>query len=118
VRPYPISVDFTELPAETPATPAYLERSGVLKALGIQSAFLGVGVDRLDYTKGILERFLAIERFLENISPISGPVYVHPDWRTSRTHIKRYHDLQAEIERRLNGSTGVFRKINGGRLSA
>ena len=26
---------------------------------------LGVGVDRLDYTKGILERFMAIERLLE-----------------------------------------------------
>ena len=59
---------------------------------------MGVGVDRVDYTKGILERFLAIERLLEK----------HPDYRgrftfvqigaPSRTHIKRYHDLLTEVE--------------------
>jgi alpha,alpha-trehalose-phosphate synthase [UDP-forming] len=98
VRPFPISVDFTDLPAEIPPEPAYLERSGVLKALGIETAFLGVGVDRLDYTKGILERFLAIERFLEKYPKYQGQFSFVQIGAPSRTHIKRYHDLQAEIE--------------------
>jgi len=98
VRPFPISVDFVDPPAETPAEPAYLERSGLVKALGIETAFLGVGVDRLDYTKGILERFLAIERFLEKYPRYQGQFSFVQIGAPSRTHIKRYHDLQAEIE--------------------
>src|ERR1700730_171086 len=98
VRPFPISVDFTDPPSETPAEPAYVERSGLLKALGIEAAFLGVGVDRLDYTKGILERFLAIERFLEKYPRYQGKFSFVQIGAPSRTHIKRYHDLQAEIE--------------------
>ena len=98
VRPFPISVDFTDPHSETPAEPAYVERSGLLKTLGVEAAFLGVGVDRLDYTKGILERFLAIERFLEKYVNYQGQFTFVQIGAPSRTHIKRYHDLQAEIE--------------------
>ena len=35
------------------------------------SKFMGIGVDRIDYTKGIIEKFLSIERFLEK-----NPSYV------------------------------------------
>src|SRR3979490_995662 len=98
VLPFPISVDFPDPPAETPAEPAYLERSGLLKGLGGAAGFLGVGVDRLDYTKGILERFLAIERFLEKYPRYQGQFSFIQIGAPSRTHIKRYHDLQAEIE--------------------
>ncbi len=59
---------------------------------------MGVGVDRLDYTKGILERFLAIERFLEKYPRYQGVFTFVQIGAPSRTHIKRYHDLQAEVE--------------------
>jgi len=98
VRPFPISVDFTELPPETPESPAYAERSGLLKTLGAEATFLGFGVDRIDYTKGILERFLAIERFLEKYPKYEGRFTFIQIGAPSRTHIKRYHDLQAELE--------------------
>ena len=59
---------------------------------------LGVGVDRLDYTKGIEERFLAVERLLEQ----------HPEYRgrftfvqlaaPSRTLIERYRQLNESVE--------------------
>jgi trehalose-6-phosphate synthase len=59
---------------------------------------MGVGVDRVDYTKGILERFLAIERFLEKYPRYQGVFTFVQIGAPSRTHIKRYHDLQAEVE--------------------
>ena len=59
---------------------------------------MGIGVDRLDYTKGILERFLAIERFLEKYPRYQGVFTFVQIGAPSRTHIKRYHDLQAEVE--------------------
>jgi alpha,alpha-trehalose-phosphate synthase [UDP-forming] len=110
VRPFPISVDFTELPDDTPAPAAYSERSGLMKTLGIESAFLGVGVDRLDYTKGILERFLAIERFLEKYPRYQGQFTFVQIGAPSRSHIKRYHDLQAEIEAEAERINWRFQK--------
>lgn len=98
VRPFPISVDFTELPGEPVEVPQAGERAGLLKALGIEATFLGVGVDRIDYTKGILERFLAVERFLEKYPQYQGSFSFIQIGAPSRTHIKRYHDLQAELE--------------------
>jgi alpha,alpha-trehalose-phosphate synthase [UDP-forming] len=98
VRPFPISVDFTEVPAEAQHEPPYVERSSLLKALGIEATFMGIGVDRLDYTKGILERFLAVERFLEKYPRYQGAFTFVQIGAPSRTHIKRYHDLQAEVE--------------------
>jgi trehalose 6-phosphate synthase len=75
-----------------------LERASLLRNLGAEGTFLGVGVDRVDYTKGILERFLAIERFLEKYPTYQGKFTFVQIGAPSRTHIKRYHDLLAEVE--------------------
>jgi alpha,alpha-trehalose-phosphate synthase [UDP-forming] len=98
VRPFPISVDFADAPAEAQPESAYEERAALLKTLGVEAAVMGVGVDRLDYTKGILERFLAIERFLEKYPRYQKIFTFVQIGAPSRSHIKRYHDLQAEIE--------------------
>jgi len=98
VHPFPISVDPMDAPAELNRESAYEERSSLLKALSVQAALMGVGVDRLDYTKGILERFLAVERFLEKYPRYQGVFTFVQIGAPTRTHIKRYHDLQAEIE--------------------
>ena len=70
----------------------------MLRSLGVEATFLGIGVDRVDYTKGILERFLAIERFLEKYPSYQGKFTFVQIGAPSRTHIKRYHDLLAEVE--------------------
>lgn len=98
VRPFPISVEFTEASIRALPEPAYDEKSGLLKSLGVDAALMGIGVDRIDYTKGILERFLAVERFLEKYPRYQGVFTFVQIGAPSRTHIKRYHDLQAEVE--------------------
>lgn len=98
VRPFPISVDFSDAPDEKRAESAYEERGTLLKALGVEAARMGIGVDRIDYTKGILERFLAVERLLEKYPEYQGMFTFVQIGAPSRTHIKRYHDLQAEVE--------------------
>ena len=98
VHPFPISVDSAEVQSKPPGPSAYEERATLLKGLGVEAALMGVGVDRLDYTKGILERFLAIERFLEKYPRYQGVFAFVQIGAPSRTHIKRYHDLQAEVE--------------------
>jgi len=98
VRPFPISVEAAETGTGAARESAYEERATLLKSLGVEAALMGVGVDRMDYTKGILERFLAVERFLEKYPRYQGVFTFVQIGAPTRTHIKRYHDLQAEVE--------------------
>jgi alpha,alpha-trehalose-phosphate synthase [UDP-forming] len=99
VRPFPISV----APANGTAEAADFRSANALretlfKELGVEALYLGVGVDRVDYTKGILERFLAIERFLDKYPRYHGKFSFAQIGAPSRTHIKRYHDFLAEVD--------------------
>ena len=100
VRPFPISV---ALPSEAPSQgpqhrSAGAERDALFKELGVDAIYLGVGVDRVDYTKGILERFLAIERFLQRYPRYQGNFVFAQIGAPSRTHIRRYHEFLGEVE--------------------
>jgi trehalose 6-phosphate synthase len=103
VKPFPISVVFPDTTAKTSSSASdgnsgVLERATLLKELGSEAPFLGLGVDRVDYTKGILERFAAIELFLEKYPVYRGQFSFIQVAAPSRTHIKRYHDLLGEVE--------------------
>ena len=93
VRPYPISVEWP-YPAASRADGAALRRS-----LGIAAdAHVCVGVDRADYTKGLLERVHAVEQLLEDTpSLIGGYVYVQLASPT-RTRIRKYQQLADDLK--------------------
>ncbi len=97
IRPFPISIVWPEEPSQA-ASPVHLRQSALLAEFGLEALFMGVGVDRVDYTKGIIERFLAIERLLEKYPSYQGKFTFAQIGAPSRTHIKRYHDLLAEVE--------------------
>jgi trehalose 6-phosphate synthase len=61
------------------------------------SVKLGVGVDRLDYTKGILERFMAIERLLELEPRWVGQFAFIQVAAPSRSSIDEYQNLDARV---------------------
>jgi alpha,alpha-trehalose-phosphate synthase [UDP-forming] len=105
VRPFPISVDLTEVdisandPVELDAYETkYIDRLALMHSVGVEAPIIGIGVDRVDYTKGIPERFRAIERFLEKYPKYRSKFTFVEIGAPSRTHIKRYHDLMAEVE--------------------
>jgi trehalose 6-phosphate synthase len=104
VRPYPISVAFPENSRAANELPsAGRLRATLCSELGIEASLLGVGVDRVDYTKGILERFRAIERFLE-LNPAYQRRFTFVQiGAPSRTDIERYKlfldEVGAEAER-------------------
>jgi len=56
IKPFPISVDF-ELPSGAPASETWPTKEDLLRRLGVEVEYLGVGVDRIDYTKGIPNAF-------------------------------------------------------------
>ena len=95
---FPISVAAD--PPDAPATAVelpHMERVRLLEKLGVRASFLGVGVDRVDYTKGIPERFRAIERFLEKYPAYKRELTFVQIGSPSRTHIQRYRDLMEEV---------------------
>ncbi|MDD5115465.1 MAG: trehalose-6-phosphate synthase [Candidatus Omnitrophica bacterium] len=65
---------------------------------GIKDEIVAVGVDRIDYTKGLVERILAIDRFLEKYPEYKKKFVFIQLAAPSRTHIKRYHDLIGELD--------------------
>ena len=110
VHPFPISVEIADVDPSSSDISAYDSRSALLKNLDVEALFLGVGVDRLDYTKGILERFLAVERFLEKYPRYQGQFTFVQIGAPSRSHLKRYHDLEAEIEAEAGRINWRFQK--------
>ncbi|MBI4249511.1 MAG: trehalose-6-phosphate synthase, partial [Elusimicrobia bacterium] len=94
VKPFPISIPFPES-ARAAADPPGKE--ALLKELGVKAEFMGVGVDRIDYTKGISERFRGIEMFLEKYPRYQGRFTFVELGAPSRTHIKRYQDHMTEV---------------------
>jgi trehalose 6-phosphate synthase len=99
VRPFPISVapEQTDSVVRMDELP-HIERTELLAGLGVRATFMGVGVDRIDYTKGIPERFRGIEAFLEDWPVYRGQLTFVQIGSPSRTEIARYHDLIHEVE--------------------
>ncbi len=58
---------------------------------------IGVGVDRLDYTKGILERLLAVERLLEMESRWVGKFTFIQIGAPTRSSIEQYQRFESEV---------------------
>jgi alpha,alpha-trehalose-phosphate synthase [UDP-forming] len=106
VRPFPISVAFTETPN---VQPSVHERASLLSQLGVEATLLGLGVDRVDYTKGIPERLRGIERLLEEYPFYQGKLTFVQIGAPSRTRISRYRDLTTEVEEETERINRRFR---------
>jgi alpha,alpha-trehalose-phosphate synthase [UDP-forming] len=104
VLPFPISIAVDEELDERPAG-----REALLAELGVGTEFIGVGVERLDYTKGLLERFEAIRRFFERWPEYRRRVSFVQIASPSRSRIERYQRLQRDVReaiRRINEDIG------------
>ncbi|MFP5345107.1 MAG: trehalose-6-phosphate synthase, partial [Gammaproteobacteria bacterium] len=64
----------------------------------LEGAYVAVGVDRIDYTKGLPERFRAVGRFLEKYPQYRGRFTFVELGAPSRTHLRRYRDHIAHLE--------------------
>ncbi|HLG21326.1 MAG TPA: trehalose-6-phosphate synthase [Candidatus Manganitrophaceae bacterium] len=105
VKPFPISVAPWQFFPPSNGN----EREQLLKEAGLPDMRVGVGVDRLDYTKGILERFRGLERFFEKYPSFREQFVFVELGAPSRTHIPRYHDLVSEIDAEVERINWRFR---------
>ena len=94
VHRYPISIEWPPAALERQA-PVPECRASVRAELGLApDVALGVGVDRLDYTKGLLERFAAIEHLFETEPALVGKFSFVQIAAPSRTGIEEYRGLE------------------------
>jgi trehalose 6-phosphate synthase/phosphatase len=106
VAAFPIGIDYRSFRARA-AEPAVRERTVQLRR-ALNADVVMLGVDRLDYTKGILERLHGYERFLER----------QPDWRRrvclvqvtvpSRDRLPEYRQLKRAVEETIGRISGRF----------
>jgi trehalose 6-phosphate synthase len=96
VRAFPISIDGYINGNVSKTETDQINR--IREEFGLAGKIVALGVDRIDYTKGITERIHAIDRFLEKYPQYKNRFVFIQLAAPSRTHIKRYHDLMGEID--------------------
>ncbi len=79
---------------------------------GLQTEFLILGVDRLDYTKGILKKLLAFREFLRNYPEFRGRVSLLQCAIPSRIGIPEYMEIKRRLDRLVGEINGEFGKID------
>ena len=103
VKPFPISVapGFVDNPPTT-------SRQALLESLETTAEFIGVGVERLDYTKGLPERFRALGRFFERFPEYRERLVFLQLAAPSRSTIPRYQALEAEVDAAVQEVNGAY----------
>ncbi len=98
VHPFPISVDFDAISKHAQSNEVAEEINALKTRLGISDEVIGVGMDRIDYKKGIPERLKAMERFFDKFPDYCHKVAFIQAGVPSRVHIEAYQTLNEEVD--------------------
>lgn len=98
IRDFPISIDFEEQDALAQSAEVTAAMHRWRKRLGGAAEFLGVGIERLDYTKGIPQRLHAIEHLLAQRPELNGRFVFLQIAAPSRSHIPEYRRIEEEVD--------------------
>ena len=98
VRPFPISIDFERQSATAAGVEVGREAIRWRHRLKLEGRVLGLGIERIDYTKGIPERIRAIDRLLDEHPEYRGHLVFAQVGVPSRVHIEAYKQLDDEID--------------------
>ncbi|MFC1970357.1 trehalose-6-phosphate synthase [Chloroflexota bacterium] len=103
VEPFPISVDFDNLSEQAGTEAVEKEMESLRREFNMEGKYLGIGMDRMDYTKGIPERLQALDKFLEDNPAYRGKVVFIQAGMPSRTQIDAYKAIGQRIEDLMKG---------------
>jgi trehalose-6-phosphate synthase/Kef-type K+ transport system membrane component KefB len=97
----PIGVDYDRIQGVVADAGLDVEQKRLMAKFGVRSTLLGVGVDRLDYTKGIPERLEAIDRVFTQRPELKGQLTFVQIGVPSRSELESYGAIESEIDRRV-----------------
>lgn len=98
IRDFPISIDFEDHSNQSQSTEVATAMIKWKKRLSSRAKFIGVGIERLDYTKGIPQRLRAVDYLLETHPELRGKFVYVQIAAPSRTHIPEYQRITDETE--------------------
>jgi len=98
VQPFPISVDFDSLSQGANRKEVEQEMENLRREFNLEGKYIGVGMDRIDYTKGIPERLEALDKFLEDNPDYRDKIVFIQAGMPSRTQIESYQKLHQRME--------------------
>ena len=105
---FPISIDSAQVQQQSMATETLAATTQLRAQLG-SPKYLLTGVDRLDYTKGILHRLLAVESLLDSGQLDPEDIVMVQVATPSRERLDDYRKAREEVEKvvsRINGKYG------------
>jgi trehalose 6-phosphate synthase len=105
VRPFPISIDFDQHAATAESPVVEQEMDHWRRQLRLGHETIGIGIDRIDYTKGLPERFRALDRFLDQNPAYREKLVFIQIAVPSRIHVRQYQALDDEVD-------GLVEEIN------
>ncbi len=108
VEAHPIGIDVERFERMSAAVDE--EAENLREEVGAE--FLVVGIDRLDYTKGILSRLLAFEQFLKDYPEYHERVAFYQVATPSRTEVESYQQLKREVDEAVGRINGAFAQGN------
>ncbi|MBI3306186.1 MAG: trehalose-6-phosphate synthase [Candidatus Omnitrophica bacterium] len=97
IRPFPISVDFQSISDHTAVPEVQARGQKIREDFLLQDKKILVGIDRIDYTKGIADKFRAFDRLLEKHPEYREKVVLFQLGQVSRIHIPRYKEINDDL---------------------
>ena len=104
IKAFPVGIDYQKFAS------AKTRASGSIRRF--EGGKIIFGIDRLDYTKGILERLLAFEEFLRENPEWHGEVTLLQVATPSRTRVEEYRTLKQDVERSVGRINGEYSTLN------
>ncbi|HEX7820057.1 MAG TPA: trehalose-6-phosphate synthase [Sphingobium sp.] len=105
----PIGVDFEPFRAAAEGEAAAKMRAHMTASANGRTMM--IGVDRLDYSKGLQERFLGYERFLSSRPEMHGKVFLLQIAPPSRGDVKSYQEIRASLDNMSGRINGEFSDV-------
>nr|QIE05318.1 trehalose-6-phosphate synthase 2 [Sogatella furcifera] len=104
VKPLPIGIPFDRFVRLAESAPVFIKDTDKVKVI--------LGVDRLDYTKGLVHRILAFEKLLEKHPEYIELVTLLQISVPSRTNVREYKQLKEEMDQLIGRINGKFSRPN------
>jgi trehalose-6-phosphate synthase len=97
----PIGVDYDRIQAVAHELALAAEQQRLVEAFDLRAPIIGIGVDRLDYTKGIPERIAALDGILSSRPELRGKLTFLQIGVPSRSELHSYSAIEMEIDQRV-----------------
>ncbi len=107
---FPIGIDVDALVRF--ATESQGEPEVMRTLQGLQGRQLIIGVDRLDYSKGLEQRFLSYARLLEKFPELHGRVSYTQIAPPTRVGVRAYDDIREQLEQTSGAINGRFARLD------